>query len=133
MCPLLIASRSGLPLESDPRLVLRPGATDVWAQSTTLAAPGSSAKTDRLIVPSGQRRPAEGDALSEFGHAIGAGRHRIFEFNRGLDVPLVIADQLQDLFDRRVSFAERHVRTVVQLAVLHVDMCDAVVVLLDEW
>ena len=54
-----------------------------------------------------------------------------FEFDRGLDVPLVVANDLQRFCDRRVPFAELHV-LVVECLVFHVNVGDAIVVLLQE-
>ena len=59
-------------------------------------------------------------------------RGRILELDGRLDVVLFLLDHLKDFLDRGVALAPRHVRTLVLLAVLQVNVADAVVILLDE-
>ncbi len=84
------------------------------------------------VAALGQRLSTVLDAFRDLRHPVGAGGHVVLELDRGLNVPLVVADQLEHFGDRRVARAERHVRAVVQLPILHVHVRDARVVFLEE-
>src|SRR5689334_2184788 len=62
--------------------------------------------------------------LFQIGRALG---HLVLELDRGLDGPLVVADELEHLFDRRVARAERDRGALVHFFVLDVHVGDAVV------
>src|SRR5262245_7712962 len=69
---------------------------------------------------------------SYFRHAIGPRRDLVFKLDRGLDIPLGVADQTQHLTDRSVPLAKGRVRAVVPFAVLYVHVRNALVMLFDE-
>ena len=71
-------------------------------------------------------------ALQQLGRAIRPGRKRNFELDDGWNSPFVVANRLQDFFDRRIALAERHIRPVMHLPVLHVNVRDTLVILLDK-
>lgn len=58
------------------------------------------------------------DGLLQLGHSIPTLRHRVFELDRGLDVPPVVSNQLEDFLDGRVALTEGDVRSVLPLPVL---------------
>src|SRR5262249_4613003 len=70
-------------------------------------------------------------AIYHLEHAIGTRRNGVLEFDRGLNVPFVVADQLQSFFDWCIAYAERHV-LVAEGFVLHMNVRDSVVMLFDE-
>src|ERR1022692_3926765 len=80
---------------------------------------------------SGENVLAEPDALTDFGQQRGAFRHGILHLDGGLEFVLFLLHHEKDFFDGLVALAKRHVGSVVDLAVLYVDVGDAVVVLLD--
>src|ERR1700693_158733 len=69
-------------------------------------------------------------ALQQLGRAIRPGRERNFKLDDDRKAPLVVADRLQDLFDRRITLAKRHIRPVMHLPVLHMNVRDTLVILL---
>src|ERR1022692_1044856 len=58
-------------------------------------------------------------------------RARDIPLDGGLEFVLFLLHHEKDLFDGRVALAKRHVGSVVDLAVLYVNVGDAVVMLLD--
>ena len=75
----------------------------------------------------GQRLLRILQALRDLDHRVAG----VLEFDVAGNVVFLVAQELQHLLDRGVSLAPRHVRAVILLAILQVEMRDAIVVFLD--
>src|SRR5437870_183264 len=82
--------------------------------------------------PLRERRFAELHASGEFVHDGGTSWNAILQLDHRRKGVLLALHELKRLLDRRVALSPRHVRTVLDLAVLQMNVRDAVVVLADE-
>ena len=76
-------------------------------------------------------RAPVGDALGDFGEERGAFGDGILHLDGGLEFEFFLLHHEKDFFDGRVTLAEGHVGSVVGLAILDMDVGDALVVGLD--
>src|SRR5215510_13253872 len=67
-------------------------------------------------------------AFSDFDHGVFA---RVFIFDIGRDVVLLLFEKLEDLFDRRIALSPGSVRPIFLLAVFQMQVGDAGVIGLD--
>ena len=97
-----------------------------------LRLPGSSSRRETRSPASSERTLAEVDALGDLGHPVGASGDRVSNSIVAWIGHLLSRISLQHFLDRRVPLPEWHVRSLVHLPILDVDVRDAIVMLLEE-